>query len=107
MKLQIQTGRIARPQKAVLYGPEGIGKSTLATQFPAPVFLDTEGGTHHLDVPRLPDPKKWDEVTAAVQALATEPHEFKTLVFDTIDWLEKLLVEDVCKRANKAGIEDF
>ena len=107
MKLQILTGRIARPQKAVLFGPEGIGKSTLAAQFPAPVFLDTEGGTHHLDVARLPAPKSWDDVTKAAAALATEAHDFKTLVIDTADWLEKLLVDHVCKAANKASIEDF
>ena len=107
MKLNILTGRIARPQKAVVFGPEGIGKSTLAAQFPAPVFLDTEGGTHHLDVARLPAPKAWDDVTKAVAALATEVHDFKTLVIDTADWLEKLLVDHVCKQANKASIEDF
>jgi hypothetical protein len=107
MKLEIHTGRIVRPQKAVLYGPEGIGKSTLAAQFPAPVFLDTEGGTHHLDIARLPAPKTWDAVTGAVQSLATEPHEFKTLVLDTVDWAEKLLAEELCKRANKVSIEDF
>ena len=88
-KLQILTGRIARPQKAVVFGPEGIGKSTLAAQFPAPVFLDTEGGTHHLDVARLPAPKSWDDVTKAVTALATEAHEFKTLVLDTVEQLFK------------------
>lgn len=106
-KLNILSGRIARPQKAVLFGPEGIGKSTLAAQFPAPVFLDTEGGTHHLDVARLPAPKTWADVVAGIAALATEAHDFKTLVIDTADWLEKLLVDHVCKAANKASIEDF
>lgn len=106
-KLSILTGRIARPQKAVIFGPEGIGKSTLAAQFPAPVFLDTEGGTHHLDVARLPAPKTWADVVAAIAALATEAHDFKTLVIDTADWLEKLLIDHVCKAANKASIEDF
>ena len=105
MKLNILTGRIARPQKTVIFGPEGIGKSTLAAQFPAPVFLDTEGGTHHLDVARLPAPKSWADVVAAIAALATEAHDFKTLVIDTADWLEKLLVDHVCKTANKASIE--
>ena len=107
MKLNILTGRIARAQKAVIFGPEGIGKSTLAAQFPSPVFLDTEGGTHHLDVARLPAPKTWADVVAAVAALATEAHDFKTLVIDTADWLEKLIVDHVCKAANKASIEDF
>ena len=91
----------------MIYGPEGIGKSTLAAQFPAPVFLDTEGGTHHLDVARFPAPKTWDDVTKTIAALTSEPHEFKTLVVDTADWLEKLLIEEVCRRANKTSIEEF
>ena len=48
--LKISNGRIARAQKVVLYGSEGIGKSTLAAQFPNPLFIDTEGGTAHMDV---------------------------------------------------------
>jgi len=105
--LTLQTGRICRPQKAVIYGPEGIGKSTLASQFPSPVFLDTEGGSHHLDIPRLPAPKAWEDVSHAITALASETHEFRTLVIDTADWLEKLLVEHICQRANKTSVEDF
>ena len=51
--MAIRRGRIPRPQKVVIYGPEGVGKSTLAGRLPEPVFLDTEGGTHHLDVARF------------------------------------------------------
>ena len=105
--LALQTGRIQRPQKAVIYGPEGIGKSTLASQFPSPVFLDTEGGTHHLDVTRLPICKGWDDVTKAIAWLASEAHDFRTLVVDTADWLEKLLIDFICQRDNKTSVEDF
>lgn len=105
--LALQTGRIQRPQKAVIYGPEGIGKSTLASQFPSPVFLDTEGGTHHLDVTRLPVSKGWEDVTNAIAWLGRETHDFKTLVVDTADWLEKFLVECICQRDNKTSVEDF
>ena len=104
---RVSAGRLTRPQKAVIYGPEGIGKSTLASQFPKPVFLDTEGGSHHLDVARLPAPKSWDDVTHAVAALESESHGFRTLVIDTADWLEKLLIEHVCQRNSKTSIEDF
>ncbi|MBE2180632.1 MAG: ATP-binding protein [Chthoniobacterales bacterium] len=100
-------GRVARPQKAVIYGPEGVGKSTLASQFPAPVFIDTEGGTHHLDVVRFPEPATWDDVTATIAQLAVGGHEFKTLVIDTADWLEKRLAAHICKKAGKESIEDF
>ena len=105
--LALQRGKLTRPQKAVIYGPEGVGKSTLASQFPSPVFLDTEGGTHHLDVVRFPDVRSWDDVLAAAKSLAAGGHEFKTLVIDTADWLEKRLAEHLCRKANKESIEDF
>ena len=103
----LKKGRIARAQKSVIYGPEGVGKSTLASQFPDPVFLDTEGGTHHLDVVRFPEVSTWDDITAAIAQLATGEHRFKTLVIDTADWLEKRLAEHICRKANKESIEDF
>ena len=51
--MNITRGIIKRPQKVVLYGPEGIGKSTFASHFPAPLFLDVEGSTAQLDVARI------------------------------------------------------
>lgn len=105
--LAIRRGKIARPQKVVIYGPEGVGKSTLAGQTPAPVFLDTEGGTHHLDVDRLDSVATWEEITAAIGQLGKSDHPFRTLVIDTADWLEKRLAEHLCRKANKESIEDF
>ncbi len=105
--LAIRRGKITRPQKAVIYGPEGVGKSTLAGRLPDPVFLDTEGGTHHLDVVRLDSASTWEEITAVIVQLASTQHEFRTLVIDTADWLEKRLIEHLCRKANKDSIEDF
>ena len=105
--LAIRRGKISRPQKVVAYGPEGVGKSTLASQMPEPVFLDTEGGTHHLDVVRVDSASTWDEITAAIAQLAKGGHGFKTLVVDTADWLEKRLIEWLCRKHNKDSIEDF
>ena len=50
MAIPIQTGKIETAKKVVIYGPEGIGKSTLASKFPRPVFIDCEGSTNELDV---------------------------------------------------------
>ncbi len=105
--LPLSRGPIARPQKAVIYGPEGVGKSTLASQFDSPVFLDTEGGTHHLDVVRFDGITSWEAITGAVAALAAGGHPFKTLVLDTVDWAEKRLSEHLCRKSNKESIEDF
>jgi hypothetical protein len=105
--LAVRRGKISRPQKVVAYGPEGVGKSTLASHTPEPVFLDTEGGTHHLDVVRIDSASTWDQITAAVAALAKGGHGFKTLVIDTADWLEKRLIEHLCRKHSKDSIEDF
>ena len=105
--IQITSGRIATAIKVVVYGPEGIGKSTFAAQFPDPVFIDTEGSTVHMDVKRLPRPDLWVELLNEVEYVRQNPGCCKTLVLDTADWAETLCSEYVCSRDQKTGIEDY
>lgn len=105
--MEITSGKIDTAIKTVIYGPEGIGKSTLAAQFPRPVFIDTEGSTVHMDVCRTPRPQSWPELLEQVHWLADRPAELGTLVLDTADWAEVLCAETVCARAQKSGIEEF
>ncbi|WP_442886584.1 ATP-binding protein [Congregicoccus parvus] len=105
--ISISRGLIPSATRLALYGPEGVGKSTLVAGFPEPVFLDTEGGTAHLDVARFPRPRNWADALAAINHLLTAEHGHKTLVIDSVDWLEKLLADEVCRKANKEGLEDF
>ena len=105
--LNITSGRIARPQKIVIYGPEGIGKTSLAAQCEDPVFIDTEGGTAHLDVRRLQKPQDWDELIALVKEVAANPGICKTLVIDTADWAEAMCTDYICKKYSQPGIESF
>ncbi len=104
--MNIQTGRVARPQKVVIYAPEGLGKSTLASLMPHPLFFDFEQGTHHMDVARV-EPKTLEDFYMALRELIKSPNGFKTLIVDTIDWLEELVIKAVCDEAKKPGIEDF
>ena len=105
--LHITSGRVQRPQKVVIYGPEGIGKTTFASNFPDPVFIDTEGSTYHMDVRRAKKPESWAELMEMVRQFAASPGIFRTLVLDTADWAEMLCIESVCSRHQKKGIEDF
>ena len=82
-KYAITSGTIAAPVKTVLYGPEGIGKSTFAAQFPAPVFIDTEGGTKRLNVARLPAPTSWAMLLDEVAEVSRGNVPCGTLVIDT------------------------
>ena len=105
--LNITSGRVARPQKIVIYGPEGIGKTSLAAQTPDPVFIDTEGGTAHLDVRRTQKPQNWEELIALVKEIAATPDVCKTLVIDTADWAEQMAITYICNRFNQSGLENF
>ena len=107
MKLaDVMTGRRARPQKLMLYGVEGIGKSTFGSDFPRPIFLDVEDRTAHLDIHRLA-PATWTELRQCIESLQNDEHDYRTVVLDTADWIETLATQDVCQRFNKSGIEDF
>ena len=70
MKFQITRGLIVKPQKVVVYGPEGIGKTTFAADFPDPLFIDTEGSTNVYDVARLPAPTSWTMLLDEVRAVS-------------------------------------
>lgn len=105
--MQITSGKIKKAIKVVLYGEEGVGKSTFASQFPNPLFIDTEQSTTHMDVRRLPAPQSWDELRNEVLWAIENPDEMGTLVLDTADWAEQMCSVHVCKKAGKKGIEDF
>lgn len=105
--LKIVTGKIARPQKCVIYGAEGIGKTTLASCFPQPLFIDTEGGTSHLDVRRLPKPAGWEELLSDIREVAESPDVCRTLVIDTVDWAEQMATRYVLDKYKQSNIESF
>ena len=105
--MELTSGRIKAAQKVVIYGPEGIGKSTFAGKFPRPVFCDTEGSTKHMDVVRTPKPLSWPQLIDQVDYFTQNPDQLDTFVLDTSDWAERMCVEHICSKAAKAGIEDF
>lgn len=105
--MQIIRGKIDKAKKVVIYGAEGIGKSTLASKFPGVLFIDTEGSTNNMDVDRLPKPESWAYLMEELEYVKNNPDVCQTLVIDTIDWAEAMCVEAVCAKHQKRGIEDF
>lgn len=106
-------GKVEQPRRILLYGTEGIGKSTFAANAPAPIFLGPEDGTGQLDVTRFPKPLTWPDILEAVRTLTNDAHEFKTFVLDTVDAAEPLLWTHMCERDSQPGkpalrdIEDY
>ena len=105
--MEIIRGKRPGAKKVVVYGPEGIGKSTFAAQFPEALFIDTEGSTKDMDVARTPDPTSWTMLMEQIEYIRSNPGLCRTLVVDTIDWAEQMCVEHVCAKHQKYGLESF
>lgn len=108
--VKLSKGTVSTPIKAVIYGAEGIGKSTLASKMPGAVFIDLEQGTMRLDVNRVSKRyQNYDEVMTDMADLIKDKDSIglKTLVIDTVDALEMLIIKQVCKKYGKDGIESF
>jgi hypothetical protein len=89
-RFAVVAGRVAGPQRAVLYGPGGIGKSTLGSRAPGVVFIDVENGTRELDVPRVEGIETFADLRACLQSSALDG--FKTIVLDSVTKAEELAI---------------
>lgn len=105
--MNIIKGKIPGAKKIVIFGPEGIGKSTFASRFPEPLFIDTEDSTKDMNVARFEKPSSWQMLKSQVAYVISNPDVCKTLVIDTADWAEKMAIQSVLDEHNKSGIEDF
>lgn len=105
MRYKLTEGPQPRAQRLLIYGPEGIGKTTMASQMPNPVFVDVEDGSGHLYVRRMPVPPSWDVLMDECRSIAESPEDCMTIVVDSADAAERLCWQKVCQRAKKDSIE--
>lgn len=103
----ISKERAMQAPRVVVYGPQKIGKTTFAASAPAPIFIPTEDGMASVEAPHFPLARSFQDVLDAIGALYQEPHEYQTVVVDSLDWLEPLVWQHVCAQNGKSNIEDF
>lgn len=107
MKLSaVNVGMRHVPDRVVLMGTPGVGKSTWAANAPKPIFIPTEEGTHHLDVASFPKAESFRDILDALEELRTGTHDYETAVVDTLDTMEPLLWKATCTRNGWSWIED-
>jgi hypothetical protein len=104
---RITRGPRIAPRRTLLYGVEGVGKSTFAASAPRPIFLPTEDGTSEIDCARFPLLESLDEFLDAVSELDRADPGFATVVVDSADWLEHSIHEAACRERRVTSIEDF
>src|SRR5262245_30010425 len=98
-------GRTPKPPRLLIYGTEGIGKSTFCASAPTPVFIQTEDGLDEIQCDKFPLATTFDDVIGALAELRTEQHEYETLVIDSLDWLERMIWDRVCQESGVKSIE--
>lgn len=104
--MEITTGKKILPVKGIVYGVEGIGKTTFAAQWPKPLFLDVESGSYQMDVARV-TPATYAEFKECVRQLGADAQGYKTIVIDSADWLENMMIKNICTEANITSIEKY
>ena len=102
---QIQTGKTRMPPRLLVYGTEGIGKSTLAAGAPKPIFVQTEDGLGEIDCHKFPIARSLEDVENALAELHAEKHPYQTVVVDSLDWLERMIWDRLCKAYGVSSIE--
>jgi len=103
----VSDAAVKLPTRTLLYGIDGIGKTTWAKNAPNPIFVCTEEGATRVMVPKFPLCQKWSQVIDALRTLWKEDHEYKTLVIDSADWAQALAVEHVCEVTYGGDMEKF
>jgi hypothetical protein len=102
----VSKGNTNQPLRVLLYGTDGVGKTTFGVSAPKSVFITSESGLvnfpHH---PRFPAPESWAEIHDAIRALTNDPHEYQTLVIDSLDWAEPLCWRYLCEQDGVKSIE--
>ncbi len=93
------------PDRIMLIGVEGVGKSTFAANALRPIFISSEDGLSEIEAEAFPEPETFADVLSAVDSLRGE-HPYQTLVFDTLDWIEALVWQQLKDRDGVERIED-
>jgi hypothetical protein len=104
---QIQRGKTNAPRRVMIYGPHGVGKTTSGSMAEKPIFIQTEDGLGGLASDRFPLAMKYRDVLNALAELYTQEHDYRTVIIDSLDWLERLIWADVCEKRGVECIEDI
>lgn len=109
MPIRITKSTISKPPKICIYGQHGVGKSSFGAGCSAPIFISTEDGLGSLGVDTFDLALRYEDVMASLDHLMTHNHNYKTVIIDSLDWLEKLIYKKICidKQVSDIGALPF
>jgi hypothetical protein len=108
MRLQnVKKGKLQETWRLLMFGVEGIGKTSFGASMPKPIFIDPETGSGQVDAARFPTPQNFNDVLDAARELRQEKHEYLSVIVDTVDWIEPLIWKHICVRDRMHDIEQY
>lgn len=105
--MKVSKGKIKKPHLVLVYGPEGMGKSTFGADAPDALFIGAESGSSNLDTSRVEDIKTHEDVVKSIDYLLNNVTEYKSVVLDSLDWLEPLFCAHLLKKHNVTVLEEI
>lgn len=105
MKLNITSGKKDKPLKIVVYGVESVGKTTFAANAPDALIIDLEQGSTNIDANRIEGINDYEGLINALREIYKESVDYKTIVIDSIEMVEKFCQEKITKDADVDSIE--
>jgi len=107
MLADVITGVRPKPRRIFCYGGHGVGKSTWPSRAPKPIYLATEDGLDDIGVDRSPLIDDFGRFNSWLSDLLSQDHDYKTIVIDTADALERIIHKAVSTKHGKASIEEI
>lgn len=103
---EVIVGKVFAPPRLLVYGMDGVGKSSFAAQAPRPIFIQVEEGLDQIGPARFPVQKTYEGVINCLNLLAREKHDYQSVVIDSVSWLEKIIFEKICANSKKNTIAE-
>lgn len=103
----LKSGKIKKPLFMLMYTRPSVGKTDFGASFPDPAFFDFEESTHNINVKRK-RPLTWEELMGDLEEIERRDKitEFQSLIFDTIDEMERLIHRAIAEYRKKEFIQD-
>lgn len=103
--MKISTGIIKEPHFILIFGSDGIGKTTFASEAPKPIIVGPEAGSKRINTTRAEGIKTYDDIIGAIRWLREEKHDFQSIGLDSLDWIEPVLWKKICDEEGVDSIE--